>query len=93
MKISQTVLKLQSGHKYLVEMPMFNVQRALTLKVGQAELWFMSSALYVVELKIVWSFIKISGRVANLESGHKYIVEKAIFNIYNVQRAVTLNAS
>ena len=50
MKISQTVFNLQSGHKYMVEMAMFKVQRAITPKVGQPELWFMSSALPVMEL-------------------------------------------
>ena len=32
MKISQMVFKLQSGHEYMVEMVMFNVQIAITLK-------------------------------------------------------------
>ena len=30
-KISQTVSKLRSGHEYMVEMAMFNVQRVITL--------------------------------------------------------------
>ena len=30
MKISQTVFNLQSGHEYMVEMVMFNIQRAIT---------------------------------------------------------------
>ena len=30
-----TVFNLQSGHKYIVEMAMFNVQRAITPKVGK----------------------------------------------------------
>ena len=34
MKISHRVFNLQSGHKYMVEMAMFNVQRAMTAKVG-----------------------------------------------------------
>ena len=35
MKISQTVFNLQSRHKYMVEMAMFNVQRAVSPKVGK----------------------------------------------------------
>ena len=38
MKISQMVLDLRSGHKSMVEMVMFNVQRAITPKVGKPEL-------------------------------------------------------
>ena len=44
MKTSETVYNLQSGHEYMVEMAMFNVQRAITPKVGKPELWFMCSA-------------------------------------------------
>ena len=36
--ISRTVFNLQSGHEYMVEMAMFNVQRAITPKVGKAKL-------------------------------------------------------
>ena len=36
-KISQTDFNLQSGHEYMVEMAMFNVQRAITPKVGNTE--------------------------------------------------------
>ena len=56
MKISKTVFDLQSGHKYLVEMAMFNVQRAITPKVGKLELRFMSSACCLIELKICLKF-------------------------------------
>ena len=35
---------LQSGHEYMEEMAMFNVQRAITPKVGKPELRFMYSA-------------------------------------------------
>ena len=35
-KISGTVFKLQCGHKYMVEMAKFNVQRAITTKVGKS---------------------------------------------------------
>ena len=44
MKISQRVFNLQSGHEYMVEMTMFNVQTAITPKVGKSELRFMCSA-------------------------------------------------
>ena len=44
MKISRTVFNLQSEHEYMVEMAMFNIQRAVTLKVGKPELRFMCFA-------------------------------------------------
>ena len=44
MKIAQMVLMLQSGHEYVVEMAIFNVQRAITPKVCNAELQFLHSA-------------------------------------------------
>ena len=43
MKISQTVFTSQSGYEYMVEMAIFNVQRAITLKVENPELCFMCS--------------------------------------------------
>ena len=43
MKISQTVFNLQSGHEYMMEMAMFNVQRAITPKVSNG-----SRVLHVV---------------------------------------------
>ena len=36
--------------------------------------------------------MKISRTVSELWSGHEYMVEMAILNIYNVQRAVTPKA-
>ena len=50
MKISQTVFNLQSGHKYVIEMAMFNVQRAITPKEGKVGLRFMSSARHLIKL-------------------------------------------
>ena len=38
MKISQTVFNTQSRHKYIVEMAIFDVQRAITPKGGNPEL-------------------------------------------------------
>ena len=49
MKISQTVFNLQSGHKYMVEMAMFSVQRAKTPKVGKQGLQFMGSARCLIK--------------------------------------------
>ena len=37
MKISQAVLMLQSGHENVVEMAIFNVQRAITPKNTQSK--------------------------------------------------------
>ena len=44
MKISQMVFNLQSRHDYVVEMVMFNVQRAITPRVSKPELRFMCPA-------------------------------------------------
>ena len=54
MRISQTVFKLQSGHEYMVEMAMFNVQRAITPKVGRPE--FMCSARHLMVFYICVKF-------------------------------------
>ena len=53
---SQMVFNLQSRHKYMVEMAMFNVQRAITPKGGKPELWFMSSACRLIVLHICVKF-------------------------------------
>ena len=39
-----TVFKLQSGHKYITEISIFKVQRAVSPKVGLQELLFLCSA-------------------------------------------------
>ena len=70
----------------MVEMAMFNVQRAIPPKVGKTELRFMCSARHLMCFTFVCSFLKISRVVFNLQSGHEHIVEMAMFN---VQRAIT----
>ena len=47
--------------------------------------------MHVVSLcfTFVCKFYEISGTVFNSQSGHKYTVEMAIFNIYYVQKAET----
>ena len=49
-KISEKVFNLQSGLKYMVKMAMFNVERAVTPKIGKSEIGFMSSARRLMEL-------------------------------------------
>ena len=49
MKISGTIFNLQSKHKYIIKMAMFNIQRAITPKEGKPELLFMSSACCLME--------------------------------------------
>ena len=66
MKIYQTVFNLQSGHEYMVIMALFNVQRAITQRVGKPELRFMCTALCLIVLYICVKFranIKNSIRV------------------------------
>ena len=51
--------QLWSGHQYMVEMAIFNiynVQRAVTPKVGQPELWFLCSACRLMVLYICERF-------------------------------------
>ena len=43
----------------MVEMAMFNIQRAMTPKVGKPELWFMCSAHCLIVLYICVKFGKI----------------------------------
>ena len=47
---------LQNGHEYVVEMAIFNVQRAITPKVCNPELRFLRSACYLVMLNIFMKF-------------------------------------
>ena len=58
MKISLTIFNLQSRHEsgHMVEMAMFNVQRAITLKVGKPELQFINSACPLLALQICVKF-------------------------------------
>ena len=56
MNISRRVFNLQSGHEYMVEMAMFNIQRAITTKVGKPELQFMCSACCLMVLYICVKF-------------------------------------
>ena len=56
MKISQMVFSLQSGHEYMVEMAVFNVQRTITPKLGKPKVWFNSSACCLMVLYIPVKF-------------------------------------
>ena len=56
MKISQRVFSLQSRHEYMVEMAIFNVQRAITPRVSNPELWFMCIAYRLIVLYICVNF-------------------------------------
>ena len=64
----------------MVEMAIFNIQRAITQKVGKQELQFMCSACHLMVLTFVSSFMKICQAVLKLWSGHE---------IVNTQRAIT----
>ena len=54
--MSQMVLMLQSGHEYVVELAIFNVQRAITPKVCNPELWLPCSACCLIVLNICVKF-------------------------------------
>ena len=78
MKISQTVSQLWSRHEYIIEMTMFNVQMAITLKVGKPELWFMCSAHCLMVLYIAVKFpenISNSIRVMEQKQNHKVLTD------------------
>ena len=64
----------------MVEMAIFNIQRAITLKIGKQELQFMCSACHLMVLTFVSSFMKICQAVLKLW-GRQEIV--------NTQRAIT----
>ena len=50
MKIFQTVINLQRGREYMVEMAMLNIQRAITPKVGKPKFRFKNCARCLVQL-------------------------------------------
>ena len=61
-KIFRTVFNLQSGHEYVVEMAMFNVQRALTPKVSKPDLRFMHFALCLI---VLYNCVKFPENISN----------------------------
>ena len=71
----------------MVEMTMFNVQRAITTKVGKPELRFMCSVRLLIVLYIYVKFPEnISNSFQLTERTRYYMVEMAMFNI---KRAIT----
>ena len=52
MKISRTVFNLQGRHECMLEMAMFNVQRAINPNVGKPQLRLMCSARRLIMLYI-----------------------------------------
>ena len=55
----------------MVEMAIFNIERAITLKVGKQELRLMCSACHLMVSTFVSSFMKICQVVLKLWSGHE----------------------
>ena len=55
----------------MVEMAIFNIQRAISVKVGKQELRFMCSACHLMVLTFVSSFMKICQAVLKLWRRHK----------------------
>ena len=55
----------------MVEMAIFNIQKAISLKEGKQELRFMCSVCHLMVFNIVSSFMKICQAVLKLWSGHK----------------------
>ena len=76
MKISYTIFNLQSEHEYMVEMDMFNVQRAITPRVGKPELRFCTSSHDALHLcEVLWKYLEWY----QLWGGHMVHVEMAMF--------------
>ena len=71
--ILKTVFNLQSGHNYMVEIAMFNVQRAITPKEGNPELWFMCSTHCLLVLYIDVKFREnVSNGIRVMERTRNY---------------------
>ena len=61
----------------MVEMAIFNIQRAITLKVGKQELWFMCSACHLMVFNICVKFHEnMSGGFKVMERTQKLLTEK-----------------
>ena len=56
------VFNLQSGHAYIVEMAIFNVQRAATPKVGKPELQFICVARCLI---VLYSCVKFRENISD----------------------------
>ena len=80
MKISWTVLKLESRRDFVLETATYKVQRDITQKVYIQELWFLCSAHRLCWLLFVWSFMKVPWTVFELQRGHGHITKSTIFN-------------
>ena len=63
--------KIQSGYMCMVEMAIFNIQKAITLKVGKHELRFMCSACHLMVFNVCVKFHEKCQAVLNLWIGHK----------------------
>ena len=84
MKVSQTVLKLQSGHKYVIEMAIFNVQRAITPKVCNPELWDPLEIKSLLLLLLLLWFLRYKCRLIVLNICVKF--HKNILNGFKVTK-------
>ena len=62
-------------------MAMFNIQRVITLKIGNPELWSMCSAHCLIMLYIYEKFHKSISNGFQLTEQKRVMVEKAIFNV------------
>ena len=67
---------------------MFNVQRAITPKVGKPELLFMCSACHLIMLYICVKFRENIANGVRVMEQTQYMVEMAMFNVQRVPRTV-----
>ena len=83
-EISETIFKLQKGHKYMTGITNYNVQRALTPKAGNRELWFLCSAHHIM---VIYICIKFQENISNsfqiTEQTH--ILQKSLFSMFKGQ--------
>ena len=77
-EVSRKYHEWYQSYEYRVEMAMFNVQRAITPKVGKPELWFMCSAYRLMVLYIAVKFgenISYGIRVVEWTRNHKALTD------------------
>ena len=78
MKLPEMVLKLQSGYMYMTKNTINNVQKAITPKVCQPDLWFLFSACCLM----VGNFMKLSETGFQLQSRDTSICLKSLLTMF-----------
>ena len=83
MKISRTVLELQSGHDFVLETATY---RDVTQKIHIQQLWFLHSACHLLVLNICMKFYEYILNSSKVIEWTRFCQETAT---YKVQRGIT----